>query len=78
MWFEKIRQDIQAVFDRDPAARSTLEVILCYPGLHAIWGYRISSWMWFAALKLLAASFLTWCGSHGVEIIQGRLVRISY
>ena len=37
-----IREDIQTVFDKDPAARSTLEVILCYPGLHAIWAHRIA------------------------------------
>jgi serine O-acetyltransferase len=37
-----IREDIQTVFDKDPAARSTLEVVLCYPGLHAIWAHRIA------------------------------------
>jgi len=37
-----IREDIQTVFDKDPAARSTLEVICCYPGLHAIWAHRIA------------------------------------
>jgi len=36
--FSRIKQDIQAVKDRDPAARSTLEVLLCYPGLHALFG----------------------------------------
>ena len=36
-----LRDDIQSVFERDPAARSTLEVLLCYPGLHAVWGYRL-------------------------------------
>ena len=72
MWFEKIRQDIQAVFDRDPAARSTMEVILCYPGLHAIWGYRISNWMWNHRLKLLARLFSHLVrGLTGVEIHPG-------
>jgi len=37
-----MREDIQAVFDRDPAARTTLEVVLTYPGLHAIWLHRIA------------------------------------
>jgi len=37
-----IREDIQTVFAKDPAARSTLEVICCYPGLHAIWAHRIA------------------------------------
>jgi serine O-acetyltransferase len=41
-----IRRDVQAIFDRDPAARSTLEILLCYPGLHAIWMYRASHWLW--------------------------------
>ena len=40
--FNTIRRDIQSIFDRDPAARSTLEILLCYPGLHAVWGYRVS------------------------------------
>jgi serine O-acetyltransferase len=44
--FERIREDIQMVFARDPAARSTLEVILCSPGLHAIWFHRLANWFW--------------------------------
>jgi serine O-acetyltransferase len=47
-----IRRDIQSVFDRDPAARSWLEVVLLYPGLHALWGYRLSHWLWTHRLKL--------------------------
>src|SRR5512141_1968859 len=49
-----IRDDIQSVFDRDPAARSTMEILLCYPGLHAVWGHRISHWLWNHKLRLLA------------------------
>ena len=48
------RNDIQSIYERDPAARSTLEILLCYPGLHAIWGYRISHWLWEHNMKLLA------------------------
>jgi serine O-acetyltransferase len=44
--FKNIREDINSVFDRDPAARSVLEVIFCYPGLHAAWFYRIAHWFW--------------------------------
>jgi serine O-acetyltransferase len=44
--FPRLKSDIQAVFDRDPAARSTLEVIFCYPGLHAVWFHRVSHWFW--------------------------------
>lgn len=52
-WLETLRSDVQAVFDRDPAARSLLEVVLCYPGLHAVWGHRVAHWMWTHRLKLL-------------------------
>jgi serine O-acetyltransferase len=49
-----IRNDIQSVFDRDPAARTTLEVLLCYPGLHAVWGHRLTHWLWLRNMRLLA------------------------
>ncbi len=52
--FKMIKQDIQTIFAEDPAARNILEVILCYPGLHAIWSHRISHWLWTHKLKLLA------------------------
>ena len=44
--FTRLKADIKAVFDRDPAARSVLEVIFCYPGLHAIWFHRVAHWFW--------------------------------
>ncbi|MEI6287133.1 MAG: serine O-acetyltransferase [Bacillota bacterium] len=43
--FNRIRQDIKAVLERDPAANSGLEVVLCYPGLHAIWAHRVAHWL---------------------------------
>jgi serine O-acetyltransferase len=52
--FNTIHDDIQSVLDRDPAARNVLEVLLCYPGLHAIWGHRISHRLWISGLKLFA------------------------
>jgi serine O-acetyltransferase len=52
-----IREDLRSVFDRDPAARSTLEVLLCYAGMHAIWGHRVSHWLWGHQLKLLARAY---------------------
>ncbi|GAB4461135.1 MAG: serine O-acetyltransferase [Anaerolineae bacterium] len=52
--FKTIRNDIQSVFDRDPAARSSLEILLCYPGLHAVWGHRLTHWLWMRGAKLLA------------------------
>ncbi len=51
--FNRLRQDVQAVFDRDPAAKSWLEILIAYPGLHAIWFYRISHWLWTHHLFLL-------------------------
>ncbi len=70
--FKRIKEDIQTVFAKDPAARSILEVILCYPGLHAIWLHRIAHFFWQKGFKLVArlishlSRFLT-----GVEIHPG-------
>ena len=67
-----IREDIATVRERDPAAKSRLEVFLCYSGLHAVWFYRINHWMWKHGFWLLArwlsqvARFLT-----GIEIHPG-------
>jgi serine O-acetyltransferase len=44
--FSVLKEDIKAVFDRDPAARSALEVFFCYPGLHALWFHRVAHWFW--------------------------------
>ncbi|MGS2723136.1 serine O-acetyltransferase [Porticoccus sp. GXU_MW_L64] len=44
--FKQIREDINSVFARDPAARNGAEVLLLYPGLHAIWWHRLSHWLW--------------------------------
>ncbi|MDR3414955.1 MAG: serine O-acetyltransferase [Nevskia sp.] len=52
--FSRIREDIRSVFDRDPAARSTWEVLTCYPGLHAVWGHRVSHALWQRGFKWLA------------------------
>ncbi len=43
--FDTLRADFQIVFERDPAARNWLEVLLCYPGLHALWLYRFAHWL---------------------------------
>lgn len=70
-----LSEDIRAIRERDPAARSTLEVILCYPGLHALIFHRIASWLWHHQLKLLGrcvshlARFLT-----GIEIHPGATI----
>ena len=70
-----LKKDIRVVFERDPAARSYLEVILCYPGLHAIWLYRIAHWFYKRKFVLIPrlisnlARFLT-----GIEIHPGATI----
>ena len=67
-----LRRDFQVVFERDPAARSTLEVLLCYPGLHAVWGHRLSHWLWTHGFKLLGRWVSqTMRGFTGIEIHPG-------
>jgi serine O-acetyltransferase len=70
--FERMREDIQSVFHRDPAARNAFEVLTCYPGLHAIWFHRLSHWLWMHGLKWLArmsSNLGRWL--TGVEIHPG-------
>jgi serine O-acetyltransferase len=52
--FRRLREDIRSVFDRDPAARHTLEVLTTYPGLHAVWLHRLSHRLWRLKLRWLA------------------------
>ncbi len=70
--FEEIREDIRCVFDRDPAARSTWEVITCYPGFHARLFHRVAHWLWGWDLKWLAR-FVSHIGRFlsGIEIHPG-------
>lgn len=49
-----LREDVQAILDRDPAARNAVEVVLCYPGLHAVWGHRVARRLWMADAFLAA------------------------
>ena len=44
--FQLLKEDVKTVFQKDPAARSWLEVVLCYPGLHAIWSHRFAHYLW--------------------------------
>ncbi len=49
-----VREDIAAVLDRDPAAKSGLEVVMLYSGLHALWSYRVHHWLWMHGWRFLA------------------------
>jgi len=67
-----MKEDIQSVFDRDPAARSIWEVVLCYSGLHAIWGHRFSNWLWRHNRRLMARWFSQFVRAlTGIEIHPG-------
>jgi serine O-acetyltransferase len=52
--FHSVREDVATVFEADPAARSYLEVLICYPGLHAVWGHHLSHWLWRHGMRFLA------------------------
>jgi serine O-acetyltransferase len=52
--FERVKEDVQSVFERDPAARTGFEVFTTYPGLHAVWMHRATHALWQADLKWLA------------------------
>ena len=75
MFFKRLKEDIDSFIARDPAARSRLEVILLYPGFHAIQVYRVSHWMWKREFHLVArilsqaARFFT-----GIEIHPGAII----
>ncbi len=70
-----MRDEISSIMERDPAARTRLEVLLCYPGLWAVWIHRVSHWLWKHHMRLLArvlsqvARFYT-----GVDIHPGALI----
>ncbi len=73
--FDTLRSDFLGVFDRDPAARSWLEVLLCYPGLHAVWGYRVAHWLWVHNLKLPGRWLAQMVrGQTGIEIHPGATI----
>ena len=70
--FQTAKRDIAAVTGRDPAARSVSEILMCYPGLHALWGYRLAHWLWIHGAKLLARLLSHIVrGLTGIEIHPG-------
>lgn len=73
--FELMKEDIQTVFSNDPAAKSTIEVILCYPGLHAIWLHKLAHWFW-QRKHLLTGRFISHINRFftGIEIHPGATI----
>ena len=73
--FSRLREDIRSVFDRDPAARTSWEVLTCYPGVHAVILHRLAHWFWGLRLRWMGravshfARFLT-----GIEIHPGATI----
>ncbi len=81
--FSHMREDIASVFERDPAARSSWEVLTCYPGLHAVWLHRVAHWFWGIGLEWvgrLVSHLSRWF--TGIEIhpavVVGRRVFIDH
>jgi serine O-acetyltransferase len=67
-----VREDLETAIKSDPAARNKLEVFLTYPGVHAVWNYRISHWLWKHNIKLLARMFSNRARRRtGIEIHPG-------
>ncbi|CUB05541.1 MULTISPECIES: serine O-acetyltransferase [Tepidiphilus] len=74
-WLERLREDIDSILQRDPAARSRWEVLTCYPGLHALWLHRLAHFLWTKRWRWLARfiSHLTrWL--TGIEIHPGATI----
>jgi len=75
MFIKMLKEDIRTVGKKDPAARNLAEILICYPGMHAIWSHRFAHWMWRHHLFLisrftsLVARFFT-----GVEIHPGAII----
>jgi len=73
--FERIREDVRCVFDRDPAARNSFDVLTTYPGIHAILMHRFSHWLWTHGLMWLARVFSNIARWYtGIEIHPGATI----
>ena len=73
--FDRIREDIACVFERDPAARNSFDVLTTYPGIHAVLIHRLSHWLWTHDLKWLARVFSNLARLYtGIEIHPGAVI----
>ena len=77
--FKTIREDIRGIQERDPAARSWVEVVVCYPGFHAIMLHRVAHWAWKRNLKLFGR-LLSQVGrfATGIEIHPGAVIGAGF
>jgi serine O-acetyltransferase len=74
-FFELIQYDLRSAQERDPAARSKVEIALLYPGLHAVWIHRITHWLWINDVKLIARWVSQLArGLTGIEIHPGATI----
>ncbi len=70
-----LKEEVDSVYERDPAARSTLEILTCYPGVHAVIGHRVAHWMWERELKTPARMLSQFArGFTGIEIHPGATI----
>lgn len=73
--FSRMLEDLDVALLKDPAARNRLEVLLTYPGVHAVWGYRITNFLWRKKLKLISRIYSNWIRMiTGVEIHPGATI----
>jgi serine O-acetyltransferase len=73
--FRQLREDIASIMERDPAARTTWEVLTCYPGLHAVYFHKLARWFWTHGLRWLGratSNFARW--ATGIEIHPGAVI----
>ncbi|MFC1994492.1 serine O-acetyltransferase [Chloroflexota bacterium] len=70
--FSRLKEDVRTIFERDPAARSTIEVLFCYPGLHALWLHHLAHFLWQHKLRFFGR-FLSYLNRllTGIEIHPG-------
>lgn len=75
-FFELIHEDVQSALERDPAARSPVEVLLLYSGLHAVWSHRVAHWLWKRKIKFFARAISqTTRFFTGIEIHPGATIQ---
>jgi serine O-acetyltransferase len=73
--FRQLREEIASIFERDPAARTTWEVLTCYPGLHAVYIHKLARWFWTHGLRWFGratSNFGRW--ATGIEIHPGAVI----